>query len=179
MYSLGFELSLLECMSPEYRDSVLQELAINDGEAAKIRSSCKIKLPEQIHSGLQIYTEILGEEIPSERLNYTIPNDLSGSSAHSFLLMLWPHLLWVVHRRPGGDCWEVGFQNQTVIEIENFDPSMVRIGLWTRRALQALSDEFNVRDGWDERISICFVFGQEHYEGTFSFGLLDRWSRIG
>jgi hypothetical protein len=101
-----------------------------------------------------------------------------GSTVHRFLLMLWPHLYWVVNRDPHGKSWGVGFQNQAVLGFHRLDPSLVRAGVWTRAALERVADQHELYDGWDEEAVIRFHFGAHRYEGRFIFGLLLSWRRL-
>lgn len=174
---LSFELLLLNTMSEAYRASVLREIMLTEAEASKIRAQCQLKLPAEVGSDLVTYIRILGPEVENTA-GYRMSGALAGSTAHCFILTLWPHLFWVVHRRPDGTSWEVGFQNQAVIDFKEVEPSTVRVGLWTRTTLEHIADRSEVYDGWDEQVVVRFDFGDRRYEGEFVFGLLQEWRQL-
>ena len=175
---LSFELLLLDRMSEAYKASALREIGLTPTEAARIREQCTLKLPEQLDSDLTTYATLVGTEVKKERLSHEVPEVFAGSRAHYFLLMLWPHLYWVVNSRPDGQSWGVGFQNQAALRFDEVDPCAVRVGLWTRTALERIADHHELYDGWDEQIVIRFTFGQRRYEGSFVFGLLQDWREL-
>lgn len=178
MNSLSFEFALLARMSPNYAKAVLEQTGYSAETAKQLAAMCALELPGQLTSDVETYAGLLGPEVPESHVGYEVPAALSGSTAHCFQLMLWPHLFWVVHRRPDGGCWSVGFQNQTVVAIRELEPSAVRVGLWSRTTLQLLADSHELYDGWDEHAVVRFAFGKERYEGNFHFGLLDDWKLL-
>jgi hypothetical protein len=175
---LSFELSLLGQMSETYQASVLREIGLTEAEAIEIRRRSPLKVPEQLDSALEAYADLLGLEVKSEPLGHSVPEPFAGSTAHSFSLMLWPHLYWVVNRRPDGRSWGASFQNQAPIGFAQMDGAMVRVGLWTRMALERVAEHHELYDGWDDYVVIRFVLGGRRCEGTFVFGLLQEWRKL-
>jgi len=175
--ALSFELLLLDRMTSDYVTSTLREIGLSPAEAALIRKRCRLRIPEQLGSSVATYASLLGPEA-TQKGSGCMLELLPESVAHSFRLVLWPHLFWVVHSDPAGRSLAVGFQNQVDLEFEDLDPSLVRVGLWTRFELERLADSHEIYDGWDEEVVVRFAFGKHHYEGKFVFGLLQRWKRI-
>lgn len=165
-------------MSEGYASFSLQEIGLNDAEAAGIRAQCPINLPQQLDSDLATYVILLGKPVKSESLGNDVPDVFAGSTINYFMLPLWPHLYWTVNTHPGQGSWGVGFHNQAAIEFENIDPSVIRRGIWTRSALEHIADSHDLYDGWDEQAVIRFAFGDDRYEGNFVFGLLQDWRKL-
>lgn len=174
---MSFELVLLHAMGEPTSSSILAALGLDSDEAARIRESCAFRVPQDLDGALSRYVAFLGDPLASETV-IAPPVEFSGSIKHRFVLMLWPHLHWVVHERPDGRSWCVGFENQAAMGPRNFDPAMVRAGLWTRAALERLSHSHQLHDGWDERAVVHFTFQDECYEGTFCLGLLQEWRAL-
>jgi hypothetical protein len=157
--------------------SVLAAVGLDSDEATRVRNSCAFRVPQDLDAALSRYVALLGNPFATESI-VAPPEDLSGSIKHKFILMLWPHLHWVVHERPDGRSWGVGFENQVAMSPRNFSPAMVRSGLWTRTALERLSQSHQLHDGWDERVVVRFNFQGECFEGTFCLGLLQEWRAV-
>lgn len=175
--ALGFELSLLHCMSRPYEVAVLGELGLKPEEVERVRSQCPMQMPAQLDSPVGAYVAILGQPHRSEALP-NAPEPFSGSTAYSFILALWPHLYWVVNEGPAGRSWGVGFQNQADLRFRDFDPALVRPGLWTRSVLERLAERHELHDGWDDHVVERFTFGGRPYEGSFALGLLQQWRAL-
>ena len=173
--NLNFELLLLDRMSRDYKLSILHEIGLTEAEAKQLREKCSLKYPGLAESDAATFRNILGSEIPRGHItcgNVELP---AGCSAHYFLLMLWPHLFWVVQQCKDATSCEIGFENQTDLSFLQFDPRLVRVGLWTRGALEKIADRHELCDGWDEEVVIQFAFGSRLFKGTFVFGLLQEW----
>jgi hypothetical protein len=127
---------------------------------------------------LTAYSNLLGDEVES-RIVGNLPEPFAGSTAHYFLLMLWPHLYWVVHSKPDGTTWGPEFQNQANLRYRALEPSVIRPGVWTRKTLESLADSYDLHDGWDERVIVRFGIRERRYEGVFVLGLLQEWREIG
>ena len=168
--SLNFELVLLERMFRDYKLSVLHDIGITEAEAAGLQKESTLKYPALASSDLASYRKLLGPEVTRE--------SLTGSSAHYFTLMLWPHLFWVLEESGESGPCAIGFENQVVPVFQAFDPRTIRAGLWTRRALEQIADRHQLHDGWDEEVVVRFTFGEILFEGTFVFGLLQEWRPV-
>jgi hypothetical protein len=176
--SLPFELNVLGRMSERYASITLQEIGLTEADAARIRQQCSLKLPEHLDSDVGAYVRLLGDPVRTEPLGKDIPEVFAGSTSNYFVLSLWPHLYWTVNTCPHGRSWDVGFRNQISFDFEQIDPAVIRVGLWTRSALEHLADHHELYDGWDERVAIRFDFGEHRYEGTFVLGLLQHWQKL-
>jgi len=165
-------------MSKVYRESVLHEIGLADADAGAARAQCALNISDLSKIDLATYGRVLGAEVKSAPLIDDVAEAFVGSTAYYFLLVLWPHLYWIVNRAPGGGTWGIGFRNQVDLRFERFEPSLVRVGLWTRNSLEKLADDHEIYDGWDEEVIVRFRFGPRRYEGTFTFGLLQNWRAL-
>lgn len=175
--ALSFQLLLLSRMSASYRDAVLGDIGMSETEAARIHRTCSLRLPQQLDSDLATYTALLGQPVKSEKLA-NVPAVFSGSTAHHFVMPLWPHLYWTVNSRPDGASWGVGFRNQVEPGSVSCDPSIVRRGVWTRSALESIAARADVHDGWDEEVVLRLELAGGVYEASFIFGLLQDWRPV-
>jgi len=177
MSSFPFEFLLLEHMTPTYREATLRALGMPPDQIAAHRKQCSLLLPDQLDSDVTVYEQLLGPPAKQEPCK-DLPSQFAGSVAYLFVLMLWPDLFWVVHRRPDGGSWGVGFRNQHNRPPRSFDPSLVRPGLWTRELLQRVAPTWTLHDGWNEKLAIRFSIDDGLYEGLFVLGLLQEWRRV-
>lgn len=178
MSYLNFEFKLLARMMQHYRFDVLRDLGMSDDETTHIEASCDFQIPQHLGSPIEKYRELIGPEVQIRQLGQDIPEVFRGSTEHLFLLMLWPHLYWVVNRQPNGQTWGAGFQNQAILDFPRLDPSIIRVGVWTRAAIEQLADRYKLYDGWDEEIVVHFTFKDQHYQGKFILGLLQDWQKL-
>ncbi len=158
-----------ECLG-EYKLSVLREIGLAEADAAELQKESTLQYPSLAASDLANYQKLLGPEVPRD--------NVTGSTAHYFLLMLWPHLFLVLEEIEKGSPCAIGFENQAVMTFQAFDPRTIRAGLWTRRALEQIADRHQLYDGWDEEVVVRFTFGDRLFEGTFVFGLLQDWRPV-
>lgn len=175
--AMSFQFLLLNRMSASYRAAVLSEVGISETEAARIRRTCKFRIPQELGSDLLRYTDLLGPPLTSEQSGPNVPPALSGCTAHQFGMPLWPHLYWTVHSGPDGSTSEVGFRNQ-VEQSLSCDPSLVRRGVWTRSALESVASRVEVHDGWDEEVVLRLELAGGVYQASFMFGLLQDWRQV-
>ena len=164
-------------MSPNYREQVLSSIEAGQGGFRTAGPSASQPIFDDPLASIGDYRAILGREVCSRPVRAEKDSVLHGTTAHCFLLRVWPHLFWVVHEQPNGFCTEIGFQNQFRIRFENFDPALVQPGLWTKPSLEDAADHFEPTDGWGDRLVASLRFGNNVYQGTFTFGLLDHWER--
>lgn len=175
MKSIDFEMFLLDCMPLEYRTVVLKAADISDSEIKSVRTANPIQVSDLSSFNIDKYIEIFGKQKAHEKIIKKKPAQNKEFIAHYFSLNLWPHLYWVVFEQGDGICSETRFENQSAIK---FDPSLVRVGIWTRQSLDEMADEVVIYDGWDEDITLRYKFGMAKYEGRFIFGLLVEWHKI-
>ena len=173
--SLSFELVLLDRMSSVYKMNALLEMGLTEAEAKQLRDTCVLKYPDLAASNLETFRRILGPETPGNNQLVANRERRPGCTPHHFVLMIWPHLFFVVEEFHGANSCGIGFENQAAIRAQTFDPRAVRGGIWTRRALEMLADRHEVRDGWDEEVVVRFAFGDRMFEGRFVLGLLQEW----
>jgi hypothetical protein len=165
-------------MSEAYRTSVLTELGLSDADAKRIPSTCALRVPEHLRGEISMYIQILGPAIAPDIAGCSEALSAADGRSHRFQLMLWPHLDWVVNERPDGTCFDVGFRNQIMWKSRAIDPSVVRIGVWTRSELERLSDAHELYDGWDQLTVSRFSFAGQQYEGSFGYRLLQEWRKL-
>lgn len=118
------------------------------------------------------YFRILGTPSRSEPTQ-----EAPSPRVHRFLFSRWPHLFWSVYETPEGKAWNVGFENQYLGFIPNFDPEVVAPNLWTRVALARQARHHILVDGWDHELIERFDWDGASWYGRFCFGLLVDWSR--
>jgi hypothetical protein len=176
---VGFELLLLERMLESYRASVLAGVGLTRKEVAALRANCSLQHPEELTADVDRLKEVLGSPARSEPV-MDAPEPFVGSTAHLFVLTLWPHLYWVVNEQAqrGYRPWGVGFRNQVQFAPSKFEPSLVRAGLWTQSALETIAARHKVHEGWNEQAVVRFSFGEREYQGTFVYELLQEWHRV-
>jgi len=174
---LGFELLILQRMLPTYQAAVLGEIGLTETEAALARSGISSRFPADFSTDFGVYANLLGPAYRVEQVD-DAPPSFAGSTAHYYLLMLWPHLFWVVNCSPSGTPWNAGFRNQVGFRFSPFDPRRVRVGLWTRSALEEQADRHELYDGWDENSVVHFSFGSSRYEARFTLELLEEWKQL-
>lgn len=176
---LGFELMLLERMLESYRASVLADVGLTRADFITLRSACVLKYPEECTSPLATFVDYLGPAAKTGPV-HDASESFAGSTAYSFLLTLWPHLYWDVNLQPGEGQrpWGVGFQNQARVTLPEVEPAFIRPGIWTLSAVEALADDHELHDGWDEHIVMHLTFGRRRFEGTFVYNLLQDWREI-
>lgn len=176
---VGFELLLLERMLESYRASVLADVGLTRKKFATLRAQCSLQHPEELTADVDRLKDVLGSPLRSEPV-VDAPEPFVGSTAHLFVLTLWPHLYWVVNEQPqrGYRPWGVGFRNQVQVASAGFEPSLVRVGLWTQSALEAIAATHTLHDGWNEQAEVRFSFGEREFQGKFVYELLQEWHEV-
>ena len=175
---LSFELLLLSKMPESFSATVLAELSMSREEAARHADACGLTIPDALLEPPSTFVRLLGAPAKVGALSAGAPPELLGSPAQFFHLDLWPHLNWAVSDEPSGEVkFGAIFLNQTEIHLEDLDPSLIRVGLWTLSTLRKAADSHALKDGWDERVVVEFRFGDRKYLGTFTFDLLNEWRR--
>lgn len=175
---LAFELSLLKLMDEEVRLDTLRRIGLDVSDVLRGTNASQLRVPEQANSPVAAYVSMLGPETLVRALSASDIGDFAPSDAHCFSLSLWPHLYWVVNRAADGRSWGVGFQNQGKIVLKELEPDHIQPVFWTRDAIHAFADDHVIFDGWEESIVERLRFGSREYQGTFVFGLLQRWKRL-
>jgi len=170
---------LLHRMHHSYRDIVLAELGVSLSDAAVLREKCSLRHPQELLADIATLTKLVGTAVKTEPVPNP-PEMFAGSTAHYFILSLWPHLFWVANAspKPGHVPWGVGFQNQWPIDLHRVNPATIRVGLWTLLEVERVADSRENCEGWNEESIDRFVFGNHCYEGLFMYGLLQRWQRV-
>jgi len=166
-------------MSYPYRAALLAEIGVSQDAAALLAKACDFTIPDALIEPPSVFVKLLGRPAKIAPISSGVPQALLGCPAQFFSLNLWPHLYWVVSDDTGGKIpFGACFMNQADIHIDDFDPALVRIGLWTRHALEQFADRFLIHDGWSERGEYEYHFGSQRYLGGFTFNLLDSWRRL-
>jgi hypothetical protein len=177
--SLPFELAVLEAMPEMYAAELLASVSLSLADVKRIRAECLVGPADLMTLDAESYVELLGPPKLTRRLEYAEANVFAPSSAHSYSLLLWPHLYWVVNIDSDARTWGVGFQNQGPMAFKSFLPEFVRPGFWTRSALRDQAVSEKPYDGWENALTVHLQFrdgGQ--YEASYIFGLLNGWKKL-
>jgi len=165
-------------MAPKYRASVLEEIGLSEETAVMLTKDYPWPELVRLIQQLDAYGKFFEPEDINARAGRGAPTNSTEFVDHCFIPMLWPHLYWTVRVDSEGGIREIGFQNQAEINFRNFDPSTVRVGLWTLMTIERLARSSKIVDGWDEEKVVRFDFDSSHFQGIFVFGLLTEWTKV-